>query len=160
MNNHLYSAHTYCPDYCDCQGLPKFLRVWHDKYCHYSLAAIKLSSNKNKLRLYFLHCHVTKISPHNCHMTRSNLLSWQLSQSGDKITLTVLTTVEWPDHPVLTTVKWQDHIYCPDNCHMTRSFLLSWQLLPVNPGGHSHIPETWSHGLSSSHRHTSIQSLP
>lgn len=129
MNNHLYRTHTYYPDYCDCQGLPKFLRVWHDKYCHYSLAAIKLSSNKNKLRLYLLHCHVTKSVPttvtwqdqtycrDNCHslVTRSHLLFWQLS--NDKI------IHSWQlSHCQVTSSS------CPYNCQMTRSHLLSWQL--------------------------------
>lgn len=151
MNNHLYSTHTYCPDYCDCQGLPKFLRIWHDKYCHYSLAAIKLSSNKNKLRLYFLHCHVTKsvpttvtwqdqtYCPDNCHslVTRSHLLFWQLS--NDKIILSLQLSNDKITFTVLTTVTWQDHTYSPDSC-------CRWTLVDI------HISPR--HGHMACHPHT------
>lgn len=128
---------------------------------------------------------ITALQLSNCPVTRTNwgytcyTVMWQnqspqlshdkikltvlttVTLSGDKITLNVLTTVEWQEHTFLTTVTLLgDKFILSYNCHMTRSYLLSWQLLPVNPGGHSHFPETWSHGLSSSHRHTSIQSLP
>lgn len=85
-------------------------------------------------------------------MTRSNLLSWQLSHclvtrshlmfwqlSNDKIILSLQLSNDKITFTVLTTVTWQDHTYSPDSC-------CRWTLVDI------HISPR--HGHMACHPHT------